>query len=330
MKTMIKRILAACWLFVIISALCSCQLAKEESGSAGEDRLIGVLVTAEYLDLFDMEAYMNDNLGSGFKGGEIAVDSNNAINGGYEKYGGRIYATPSADAPAEGETGKAPESLEYVFEGVAGIRYFAVKIPATETMGTHRASFSDDGISDGHVAVNVGDDGEGVVLEGTIYVAPASGGLRFYFNPVYQDADGKVYVISGSWIGSSGDRVEGAAFSQSLKASYTTTENGKQTTDELSVTVSVATIFAPEKIVILQIGDDHSIIAQADYAPASVPDTITPQSGTSYIVMESYSTNAYGKTQVTRVLYDKSATYIRSYHCREDGICVAKDTPIDW
>ena len=53
-------------ILIFVLSLSGCQLARTDLESTG-DRLVGVLVTEEYLDLFDMEAYLNDNLNV-FKG----------------------------------------------------------------------------------------------------------------------------------------------------------------------------------------------------------------------------------------------------------------------
>lgn len=46
---------------LMLTLLSGCQLAREDEGENG-DRLVGVFVTTEYIDLFDMERYLNDNL----------------------------------------------------------------------------------------------------------------------------------------------------------------------------------------------------------------------------------------------------------------------------
>lgn len=81
-----KSMTAICCI-VILCALTGSQLAQENAGTnIYEDRLVGVLVTTEYLDLFDFENYLGDNI-KGFSGGEIVVD------GDTQKYQGRLYAT---------------------------------------------------------------------------------------------------------------------------------------------------------------------------------------------------------------------------------------------
>ena len=318
---MIKKITTGLCLLSIICSVCGCRLAKEESESAGENRLIGMFITTEYLDLFDFEGDMNAHLGSTDMGGELLDGENN-------QYNGRLYAATSEPLPEDETAGKETGPSDYVFEGVDGIRYFVVS--KTDSSGSYHASFSDPGIGDGHTSINVTDDGESFVLEGTIFVLPAAAGRTFSFNPVYQDAAGNVYVTTGSSGMSSGVSTEGTAFSQSYKESHTETDNGKETTSEISITITVSVKNTPDKLVILQMDEDHFVIARDEYAPGTVPESINPKSGVAYIISESHSTDAEGKTQVTRAMHGRDAEYIRSYHDRGDGILIAQDTKINW
>ena len=53
-------------LLLLLTLMCGCQLAKEDLSSENmqRDRLIGVFITLEHLDLFDDERYLEDNLNS--------------------------------------------------------------------------------------------------------------------------------------------------------------------------------------------------------------------------------------------------------------------------
>ena len=108
--------IAVCCVF-IICALAGCQLALESAGAnTNGDRLIGVFITNEYLDLFDFEGYLNDNINS-FRGGEIDAERSNT-----HKYQGRLYAVLVPKAHVNEETGESTVTHEYVFEGIEGIQ----------------------------------------------------------------------------------------------------------------------------------------------------------------------------------------------------------------
>lgn len=318
---MIKKLVAVFCLGSILLAAGGCRLAKENSAPEGEDRLIGVFITTEHLDLFNVEGYINDHFNGGLTGGEMTIDGDNS------RYNERLYATVTAPGGASDER---MEPGDYVFEGVEGIRYFIVSMPGTETTDSYFASIGDEGISDGHTDIKVGDEGESLILEGTIYVAPDIGGHAFFVNPVYQDENGEIYVTSGTGSSSSGIQTEGTSFSQNLEASYINTENGKTMTDAISITVTVSIKNVPEKLVILQMDANHNVMARDEYDPGAVPKSMTPHEDVSYIILESYNVDADGNIQVKRDLCGKDEAYLRSYHSREDGIIIGQDTKLNW
>lgn len=74
-------------LFLILLVGCismGCQLASEDgTAEKSDDQLIGVYVSYDYVDLFDFQGYMNDNMN--FSGGELIMDGTD------ESYQGRMY-----------------------------------------------------------------------------------------------------------------------------------------------------------------------------------------------------------------------------------------------
>ena len=76
-------------------ALGGCSLLREEA-APGEDRLVGVYVTPEYIDTFDFEAYFGDNASKLIGGGEISAED-------AAKYSQRVYAVNDGGAGEEPE-----------------------------------------------------------------------------------------------------------------------------------------------------------------------------------------------------------------------------------
>ena len=68
-----KRILCGVLLLILGLPLSGCQLASDR-GEDSEDQLVGVFVTTEYLDLMDMDAYLNDHLNELTDGGTITME----------------------------------------------------------------------------------------------------------------------------------------------------------------------------------------------------------------------------------------------------------------
>ena len=119
--------------------------AQETSDS---DRLIGVLITREYLDLFDSDRFFNDNANKLMNGGELSeADSS--------KYQGRLYAT-HIETKETIETGESVTSKEYVFDGIECIRFFAPYI--NDELGSYWSTNIDEGITDSNTHFNSSDD----------------------------------------------------------------------------------------------------------------------------------------------------------------------------
>lgn len=136
--------------------------------------------------------------------------------------------------------------------------------------------------------------------------------------------------MSGSGFSASGVQDAGAAYAQTLNATYTTTENGKSRTDSISVKISINVMNPPEKIVVLQMGEASSMVSRTEYAPGEMLQSIIPDESTEYIVVETHKSDSSSNTFITRKLYGKDADALETYYGREDGICVKKWVQIKW
>jgi len=316
-----------CAALICIPMLTGCQLAQADMGAeagsdrfAGNDMLAGVLVTTEYLDLFDMESYLNDNI-------SIVGDGVISIDGDMQNYQGRIYATLETRTSINDETGESVQHEEYVFKGINGIAYFIYNISnATES---YIATSSNEGISDGNLYISVDDDGELRTLEGTVYVTN-SNMTRYYINPVYQSADGSIYAISGSGISASGEYGEGLMMSQTVSDTYSVTENGETKVYGTSATISVSVIYEPEKIAVLQMDAESSVVSRTEFMPGTLPDTVAPEPGAEYIIVETHKRNHEGENIIAREIYSRDNTSLATFFARPDGICVKRSTEIVW
>ncbi|MEN6418477.1 MAG: hypothetical protein ABFC73_06105 [Clostridiaceae bacterium] len=315
----IKRVLTAFLAVLLMASLCGCQLAREDAGGTEEkDKLIGVFVTREYLDLFDMDGYLSDNL-QNLSGGEFHVDGNN------EKYQGRLYAVLQ-DITLTSDTGEQSTMQEYVFPDVDGVSYFAARVPAAEGRESYISSGSDEAISDGQLGLNYGDTEDKITLDGTIYLADLSGNYSCYINPVYQSEDGSVYAVSGGGM----EMCSGAGMSQTLEEKSTVTENGVSKTVISSIKISIETLPPPEKIVLLQMDKDSTILSKAEYNPGELPGTLKPEPATAYILEETYAHDVSGEEVVTRKLFGAEDAVLSAFYARADGICVRQWTTLAW
>ncbi len=302
-----------------------CRLAREDAGqNANADRLIGVLITTEYLDLFDMEGYLNDNI-SGFSGGKIVVDDRKS-----GKYQGRLYATLVEREYSDEVSGNKTVTGEYVFENIKGIPFFAATVPFSEGRETYVTTGSDESISDGHSGLYYGDEEDRIELEGTIYITPTYSGQTYFLNPVYQSSDGDVFALSGGGYNLSGVKSEGAVFSQTLDETTDISENGKKKSFVTSVEISLAAMFPPDKIVINQVDKNNGLLSTNEFTPNEMAEELILMADVEYIVVETYKTDSDGNKIIDRDIYGKKDGSFATFYLRDDGVCVKKWTGIRW
>lgn len=308
------------WLLavILILSLTGCQLAREdgkeeEDGITESDRLIGVLVTREYLDLFDMEGYLNDHM-------DQVLNGNVQMNEADSSFQGRLYATLEK-GPEEGAV-----SADYIFDVLGGMALYAAEIPQ-EDGRLYTRSYTGDGISDVSLYLNSSDsDGEKneIILKGTVYMVPdsISGGL-IYVNPVCQSADGQVYAVSGEGVMMNADG-EGTAWTVTYEGSLTTVVGGVTREVCSSVELKLETAIPPESAALLQMDADSNVISRQVFVPDELPDVLTLEAETAYVVVELSRIVGTGETDISRSLYDRGAEGLEILCDRGDGICVKR------
>lgn len=328
MKNKIGMIILACVLAVsfVLGATGAVTFAKDEptdnAGDASKDRLVGVFITTEYLDLFDSERYVNDNADKVLSGGEIGSSDR-------AQYQGRLYAKLVDEPYTDPETGETATTKKFVFDGIEGISYFSARY--TDESGTqYLGAGDDDAISDAHTGLHYTDAGDGIDMKGTIYVSASKGSDVFYCNPVYQTAAGEVYLVSGQGVSYGGELSAGMSGSQALKEEQTVTIDGKSETVSSSIEVSFCFMDTPIGTSILQFDRDGSIVAREDYAAGALPAEITASPDTEYIIAETRMSSADGKETVTRELFRQDDETLYAFFCREDGICIKQYCSIAW
>ena len=328
MKNKIGMIILACVLAVsfVLGATGAVTFATDEptdnAGNASKDRLIGVFITTEYLDLLDSERYVKDNADKVLSGGEIGSSDR-------ARYQGRLYAKLVDEPYTDPETGETITTKKFVFDGIEGISYFAARY--TDESGTqYLGAGDDDAISDAHTGLHYTDAGDGIDMKGTIYVSASKGSDVFYCNPVYQTASGEVYLVSGQGVSYGGELSAGMSGSQALKEEQTVTIGGKSKTVSSSIEVSICFMDTPIGTSILQFDRDGSLVAREDHAAGALPAEITANPDTEYIIAETHMSSADGKETVTRELFRQDDESLYAFFCREDGICIKQYCSIAW
>lgn len=226
-------------------------LAREELPSA-EDRLIGIFVTEDYIEPASPTLRYN-------RLGNITVENPEPD---------RIYGSYTASDDAS-------QSV-VTFPALEGLGLYQLTVPGSDAVFTT----ADPGFSDLHFEVT--DDGD--YMEGSLYVVADQPQL-YYFHPVYQQADGQIYLLPGSGI-SSDALAEGAQFNQTISESSSQTENGTVVAQGQSFSVNVIAKNAPLDTELLCMDREHQVLQRI---PLTGLETLSGTAPADSLVLETGS-----------------------------------------
>lgn len=264
--------LAIALIFALALMLPGCSLLREEGEPADADRLVGVYITENYIDSFDFEAYVQDNASS-LSGGSGEISREDAA-----KYTRRIYA--------EITDGKTSFPIE-------GIAFIAARYEKDGESCT--GSDYGDKLADVHLSINVSDDMETTVLTGKLFADSGAGHMSAYCNPVYQQADGRVYLVPGE-----GMSANMGSMTHSLSESCESAKKGERGYG-MDITLEVEGRRPSEKLAVLLYSAEGALLSRTEYAPEEMPEEISA-AGAAWAVFEDYTADYSGEPQVIRQL----------------------------
>lgn len=307
--------------FVLICMLSfsGCSLAVEDAGEENvmsQDRLIGAFITTEYLDLFNMEAYLNDHAD------ELINDDTDEIIVDGRAYSERLYAV------IDKKDSVKPMDWEISFGDVEGICFFDAKFQ-NEGEEPFTMIIGGDEICDVTSSLSVGDEGESVALKGTLYALIGEyESVQFYVNPVYQTTDGEIYTITGNGYSMSGEL--GGSSMVNLEEETTITENEVTKTYAGAVEITFEVLkYLPVNICIQFMNDKLEIMQTENYAAGEVPAQLSVLEGTACIIVETQ----WEDGSVTRALYEPEedeSVSIETFYKTSDIALGTKETEIVW
>lgn len=285
---------------VVLGLLLSgCQLAVDtvnEEGMVSQDRLAGIVVTTEHLDLFDMEGYLNDNLNAIMAG----------RNPDQSAYQGRLYAREEIEEGIT-DSGKAYTRKYYHFDNVEGMALTYYTSHTWLEDGTLLEEFTTGECGDGFWDVHFGTE----ETEGTIYLPMGGEEVILHLNPVFQDEEGRLYLTTGngmhidSWLGNCS-----MDYHEEIKEN----DGEEETIYQRKFKVTVQRTEIADTVVVLQMDGNNQVIDRLECAPEELPEELTPMADCAYILLEQHN----GGT-VTRQMFQQEDTYI-TVHTRGDGL----------
>lgn len=325
MKKMMIGMLGA----AMVLLLGGCSLAKKDAGSeSSKDRMIGAFITDEYLDLFDIEAYLDDHASSISDGEEITLEDSS-------KYNERLYATIDKCGS------KDPADWDISFGDVEGINFFSVRWE-DESKEATTSLVESDGIYDVNTSYNITDEGENVELSGTIYMLPGliDEDTAYYVNPVYQTEDGRIYAVSESGGSTSGNTSEGEQFALTVSdettvtaSGYTgNTNTGNTKSEKMTVTVRLSVVYEPVKITLYQMDKKNCILQKDEYIPGKMPEKLDVSKGCEYLLVETEKKDPDGEMIISRDLYEQreEGETLDTFYRGEGGKLSRQSTEIIW
>lgn len=311
MKQILTLLLAA-----ILLLTCGCSLAQPapETDPIVEDRLIGVLITTQYLDLFDMEAWLNDNINRVALGGETVID------GDTSRYKGRIYAQRVEEEYVASD-GVTRTRIDFQFpEELKGEALICPTL--TDERGEHyTASINGHIFSNTHTHIKGNDAATAIELTATVYYDPLTiqretvnalyedgtegteEHICFYHNPVYQTDAGDVYVTSGSghsYSVSEDMSIYGMNGTYYIDQTFITNVNGEVNELTNKVSITMEAVRYARKIVILNMSKDNKILQTMEYDPQDFPNKLIVSSDTAYVIVETHSLDEHDNEVIGR------------------------------
>ena len=297
---------------MLILALTGCQLAQEGAGQQEDARLIGVFLTTEHLDLIDHAS---------IEGIQIPMRRGQPDFSAFFMPG-RLYAEWDNDIG------------EFRFP-IDGIPFFSAVAPAEYTPWGHvTTSHASPAITGGGSHHFFGDNYARMEMTGTIRAVPGAQAAAFVsMNTVFQTADGRVFLTSGSGYSFHGNTTEGRIWSVTLSESITTTQNRVENTYSATITINLETMFPPERFVLLQMDKDSQIVRRTEFTPDQTHQPFHLEAATEYLILETHraipAESAHNDT-IIRELLTSDTSHITIPTARHDGIIEKHWMQIIW
>ena len=302
---------------LLIGLLGGCTLAQPDAGSEQtKDRLIGVLVTTEPLDMMDSE-YTEP----------VTVHLSASDFRKLEQGDGSVLDFPERKYEAQLITEDDGRQV-WSFDHLGG---WAILCPTMYEDGEeYIASYSTNGLCEVQTHIkSVNEDVNELELSAALYQVSGAEDTVFEMNPIYQTADGLVYATPGTGAFSSGVGAEGIHCTQTLNAEVTTAAGSAASTYRSEVAVSFGRMYRPESVILLQLDRNGTVLSREEYEPGALPDSITPEATAAFFIVETVKRDPEGNEVITAELVDQSDASFSTF-CAEGSICIPQTTSILW
>ena len=317
---LLKSLFKLSVIFMTLTAS-GCTLAVPDAGVDGSsDRLIGAFITSEYLELYDMEGYLNDHASSIMNNSSIIVGNDSC-------YEGKLVAT------VDKEGAQSSSEWKISFGNIKG-EYVIMPVTADENGESVVGNLCSDGVGEPYLDYTVTDEGEERVISVTIYQQTSKEQKTYYVNPVYQTENGDIYAITGNGYANGTPSEEGNTMAATITAESREVENGKAKKDTCKVSVQFANMYKPVKTVIYQMDETNQVLKQTLCNLSEVPDTLKVEPEAAYILEEIQKEDLSGKIVRDRKILnlkgrdDEETQYLETWSPLDNGLISKKDVEI--
>ncbi len=301
-------LLSAIFLMALPLLLGGCALTESGGKLALEElpgqeaRLAGVFVTSEPIVPDPPELEFNSR-------GEIMVKDR-----GPEKIYGSFAGYDEGNAVV-------------TFPGLEGYGVYTLTAPEDETHAATGDKYTVCDFPFANLNYYVSDQKNSI--EADLYVS-AERFIHYYFNPVYQQADGQIYLLVGSGL-SSDSFSDGQRFSHSISesVSYQSSKEQSQRTQEYTVNIIGSNL--PQETELLLMNEENQMLER--YTQAQLEElsdagaSLTLPEGASYLILRQAKA---GKEHDSRTLFDQSAEYVEYMAPAENEILYYRHLGLVW
>lgn len=276
-----------------------CSLALEEPSTVGNDRLAGIFVTEQYIEPEEPQLEVNAR--------------------------GEIYAKDTGPRKIYGSfIGYEKDAAVVTFPDLQGYGVYSFLVPEDETHEASGYSACDSIFTDCHFTVSDTEES----LEASFY-AIAGSPRHYYFNPVYQQPDGQLYLVPGEGIASD-SFLDGQKFSKSIAQSTTETKSGSETTKGQSFSITVIAADPPQDMELFLMDAGHQVLerysARELEALSAAGEALRLPPRSAYLILQ----QTLPENAQKRQLFDQGTEYLEYRITEADGYLHARQLPLLW
>lgn len=226
---------------------------------------------------------------------------------------GKIYAEAAEDG----------KEITYTFPDIDGVPFCNLSTGNATIASV--SSPHDTAVQEKHIIWSLDDKKENVNLEGTLYVSTELGYYTCHKNPMYQDGEGRLYLVPAEGPSAQMDR-EGTVLTISDNAMTTETQSGKATEKAVHIQLHIVAKAPSDHVVWCQMSADNRQLSRVEYSSDQVPETLTLEADTDFLIAE-----AYHQGQLAgRTLYQRADAAISTFQLQPGGWFDALYTELLW